>query len=68
MNMKRKRKTAYIDTRKGRLAALSTIYNVRYDGQYDNNGGKLLLALLSHTTGPQKEQRRKEQNLKKNTG
>ena len=69
MKMKRTQRSAYIDTRKGRLAALSTIYNVRYDGQYDDNGGKLLLALLPHTAGAQKaKQRRKEQNLKMNNG
>jgi hypothetical protein len=62
-------KRAYIDTRKGRLAALTTIYHVRYDGQYDDNGGRLLLVLLPHTAGRQTEkQRRKEQNLKMNKG
>lgn len=67
--MKRTKRPAYIDTRKGRLAALSNIYHVRYDGQYDDNGGRLLLALLPHGADRQKgKQQRKEQNLKMNNG
>lgn len=63
--MKRRERLPYIDTRSGRLAALSTNYNVRFDGQYDTSGSKLLLALLQHAA---EKQHRKEQDLKKNSG
>lgn len=47
--MKKRYRSIYNEKRLSRLAALSVNYNVRYDGQYDDNGGKLLLALLAHT-------------------
>jgi hypothetical protein len=38
------------DERESRLAVLSLNYHVRFDGRYDDQGSKLLLALLEHTT------------------
>jgi len=50
------------DERLSRLAALSLNYNVRFDGQYDDQGSRLLLALLAHTrpTGKYKARKRKK--------
>ncbi len=42
------------------MAVLSLNYNIRYDGLYDDNGGKLLLALLPYTAGPGEETRGKD--------
>lgn len=47
------------DERLSRLAALSLNYNVRFDGQYDDQGSKLLLALLAHTGKPDSRKVRK---------
>lgn len=47
------------DERLSRLAALSLNYNVRFDGQYDDQGSRLLLALLAHTRPNGKDRIRK---------
>lgn len=47
------------DERLSRLAALSLNYNVRFDGQYDDQGSRLLLALLAHTRPDGKDKIRK---------
>ncbi|SIO48960.1 hypothetical protein [Chitinophaga niabensis] len=47
------------DERLSRLAALSLNYNVRFDGQYDDQGSKLLLALLANTRPVRKDKIRK---------
>jgi hypothetical protein len=47
------------EERLSRLAALSLNYHVRFDGQYDDQGSKLLLALLAQTGRPDKVKARK---------
>ncbi|MGX5819999.1 hypothetical protein ACWKWU_17510 [Chitinophaga lutea] len=47
-----------------RLAVLSVNYNVRYDGQFDDGGAKLLLALLPHTLPAAKGPRGQHRNGK----
>ncbi|WP_343304457.1 hypothetical protein AAHN97_22995 [Chitinophaga niabensis] len=47
------------DERLSRLAALSLNYNVRFDGQYDDQGSRLLLALLANTRPVRKDKIRK---------
>lgn len=41
-----------------RYHLLSLNYNIRFDGQYDDGGGKLLLALLPHTAPALPKERR----------
>lgn len=47
------------EERLNRLAALSLNYHVRFDGQYDDQGSKLLLAMLAHSGIPDKTKVRK---------
>jgi hypothetical protein len=47
--MRKSNKSTYNPIGKDRLAVLSLNYNIRYDGQYDDGRGKLLLAILPHT-------------------
>jgi hypothetical protein len=55
-------RSTHKDERLSRLAALSLNYNVRFDGQYDDQGSRLLLALLANTrpTGKDKIRKRKK--------
>lgn len=47
--MRKNHKSSYKPLKPDRYAVLSVNYNIRYDGQYDDGGGKLLLAILPHT-------------------
>lgn len=55
--MRKSNKSTYNPIQNNRLAVLSMNYNIRYDGQYDDGGGKLLLALLPHAVPAGKKTR-----------
>ena len=56
--MKKNHKSTYKPQLPDRYTVLSVNYNIRYDGQYDDGGGKLLLALLPHTAPALRKTRR----------
>ncbi len=56
--MKKNHKPSDHIERFNRFAALSVNYNVRYDGQYDSEGGRFLKALLVYATTPRKRKRK----------
>ncbi len=55
--MRKSNKSIYNPIQNNRLAVLSMNYNIRYDGQYDDGGGKLLLALLPYAVPAGKKTR-----------
>lgn len=58
--MKKNHKSTYKPLKPDRYAVLSVNFNIRYDGQYDDGGGKLLLAILPHMVPAVPKARRAE--------